>query len=69
VVFSRGHNDYDPEDVGLESPQRADGRHYFRFDTTTPWNSNRGHDYPWTYKGPGWNERELRDLLEYLKTL
>jgi mono/diheme cytochrome c family protein len=60
---------YDPEAVGILSPDAPDEAHYFRYDATLRGNSNRGHDYPWPYKGPGWNERELRDLLEYLKTL
>ena len=41
----------------------------FRYDTQVYGNGNRGHDYPWPYKGKGWNENELKDLLEYLKTL
>jgi hypothetical protein len=68
-VFYRGRNAYDPVGVGLEAPRDPDARHYFRFDARSPGNSNRGHDYPWPYRGPGWNEPDLRDLLEYLKTL
>jgi hypothetical protein len=68
-VFYRGSNFYDPSDVGLISPDRPDQRHYYRFDTAEKGNSNDGHDFPWSYKGPGWNEKALTDLLEYLKTL
>jgi hypothetical protein len=69
AVFYRGTNLYDPVDVGLLSPEQADAKCYFRFDTHAYGNSNQGHDYPWAYKGPGWNEEVLKDLLEYLKTL
>ncbi|HVG23152.1 MAG TPA: hypothetical protein VND45_03270 [Thermoanaerobaculia bacterium] len=68
-VFYRGRNLYDPVRVGLASPDALDSRHYYRFDTRLVGNSNKGHDFPWTYKGPGWDEAQLRDLLEYLKTL
>jgi hypothetical protein len=68
AAFFRGRNDYDPEAVGLASPGAADVRHYYRFDTSRPGNSNRGHDYPWPYKGPGWDADALAHLLEYLKT-
>lgn len=37
-------------------------------DTTLGGNSNKGHDFPWAFQGPGWNQAELEDLLEYLKT-
>ncbi|MEO6924629.1 MAG: hypothetical protein ABI142_12450, partial [Bryocella sp.] len=68
-LFYRGANLYDPVDVGLIAPEQPDAKRYFRFDTTLRGNSNKGHDYPWAYKGPGWNQAELQDLLEYLKTL
>lgn len=68
-VFFRGHNAYDTENVGLLSPEAPNSDVYFRFDTSRPGNSNKGHDYPWTYKGEGWNEADLKDLLEYLKML
>jgi hypothetical protein len=67
--FFRGRNFYDPGRVGLSAPAARDARHYFEFDTTRPGNSNRGHDYPWPYRGPGWDRAALEDLLEYLKTL
>jgi hypothetical protein len=68
-VFYRGANNYDPVDGGLIVPERPDAKRYFKFDTSVRGNSNRGHDYPWAYKGPGWNEAALQDLLEYMKTL
>lgn len=68
-IFFRGRNLYDPNDVGLASPEAPDRRHYFRFDTAAPGNSNRGHDFPWPYRATGWDEAELKDLLEYLKTI
>jgi hypothetical protein len=68
-LYYRGDNNYDPVDAGLIVPDNPDAKRYFRFDTSIPGNSNKGHDYPWTYKGPGWNEAQLQDLLEYLKTL
>lgn len=69
-VFYRGQVAlYDPENLGIVATDAPDKGHYFKFDASLRGNSNRGHDYPWAYKGPGWDERELRDLLEYLKTL
>ena len=69
VVYRGNVAIYDPENLGIYSPDSADRVYYFEFDTSLRGNSNAGHDYPWAYKGPGWDERELRDLLEYLKTL
>jgi hypothetical protein len=68
-VFYRGANTYDPVDVGYRSPQSADTRNYFRFDSAVRGNSNKGHDYPWAYDDPRRNVEELTALLEYLKTL
>ena len=68
-LFYRGSTLYDPVDVGLAVPAEPDARNYFRFDTHELGNSNRGHDYPWAYQGPGWNQAALEDLLEFLKTL
>jgi len=67
--FYRGRNLYDPDDLGYRSPQSGNSRVYFPFDTSLRGNSNSGHDFPWTYRGPGWNEQDLIDLLEYLKTV
>ncbi|MBZ9938948.1 cytochrome c [Mesorhizobium sp. BR1-1-16] len=68
-VFYRGDNFYDPEDVGFRSPDEADTRNYFRFDTSVRGNSNRGHDYPWAYDDPARNTDDLAALLDYLKSL
>jgi hypothetical protein len=68
-LFYRGDTLYDPVDVGIVAPPAPDRRNYFRFDTHEHGNSNRGHDYPWAYQGPGWDPKALEDLLEYLKTI
>jgi hypothetical protein len=68
-VFYRGNNLFDPVNIGLRAPRQKDDEHYFRFDTGERGNSNKGHDFPWPYQGTGWNERDLKDLLEYLKTI
>ncbi len=67
-IFYRGDNLYDPVDVGLTSPTEPDEKRYYKFDTHLLGNSNQGHNYPWTYQGPGWDQEALEDLLEYLKT-
>ena len=56
--FHRGTQDYDANQMGY-----ADGGAYV-FDTTTPGNSNSGHDYGTRLSG-----EQKRDLMEYLKTL
>jgi len=68
-LFYRGDNLYDPLDLGLVVPEQQDVKRYFRFDTSERGNSNQGHNYPWAYKGPGWDPAALQDLLEYLKTI
>ena len=67
--FYRVRNAYDPQDLGYISPQSPTKSIYFPFDTTLRGNSNKGHDYPWPYKGEGWNEEDLKALLEFLKNL
>ena len=73
-VFIRGHNTYDPETLGLSAPtdhKADDYRLYFRYDTGVPGNSNAGHDYPWPREDvlkDTAKQRDLGDLLEYLKT-
>ena len=69
AVFYRGANPYDPIDVGLASPEQPEAAIYYRFDTSARGNSNQGHDFPWAYHGPGWDQASLEDLLEFLKTL
>lgn len=67
-VFYRGANLYDPIDVGLVSPDHPTSADYYKFDTQVRGNSNAGHDYPWAYHGPGWDQHRLENLLQYLKT-
>lgn len=76
--FCRGDNVYDPAAMGFIAPEpTVDGdgndvcppRQSFVFDTTVRGNSNKGHDIPWKFAGPDWNEEELLNLLAYLKTL
>ena len=69
AVFYRGANIYDPVDVGLSTPEQPETSIYYKFDTRMRGNSNQGHDFPWAYQGPGWNQGALEDLLEFLKTL
>jgi hypothetical protein len=68
-IFYRGDNLYDPVDVGLVVLDQPDEKRYFKFDTHRKGNSNKGHDYPWSYRGEGWDKNALEDLLEFLKTL
>jgi hypothetical protein len=81
-VFFRGANRFDPDRVGLLSPTEAQWLADtalqralpFRFSTAPghPGNSCAGHDYPWTRSEVEADEAkkaQLRDLLEYLKTL
>jgi mono/diheme cytochrome c family protein len=68
-LFFRGTEYFDVPDVGLLVADTADSRRYYRFDASARGNSNKGHDYPWPYRGGGWDEGKLKDLLEYLKTL
>jgi hypothetical protein len=69
AVFYRGKTEFDGAEIGIAAPAQPDSGHYFRFDTGVYGNSNQGHDYPWPYHGPGWDEEALKDLLDYLKTM
>jgi mono/diheme cytochrome c family protein len=68
-VFYRGRNVYDSVDVGFQSPDASTQDAYFRFDTSVRGNSNKGHDYPWSYDDPARNPADLTALLAYLKVL
>jgi hypothetical protein len=68
-VFYRGTELYDVTQGGLLVSDTRDAKRYYRFDASAPGNANSGHDYPWPYRGNGWDEAKLKDLLEYLKTL
>ena len=63
-VFYTGYDVYDFEDVGFVSSGAAARREGFRFDTTLPGNSNRGHLY-----GTELPPESREALLEFLKTL
>ncbi|MGA7978748.1 MAG: cytochrome c, partial [Chromatiaceae bacterium] len=66
-VFYRGNDVYDPKNVGFVSDvAEADGRRYFKYDTSVPGNGNTGHEGP--AFGTELPEREKAALLEYLKT-
>jgi mono/diheme cytochrome c family protein len=71
TTFQRGSNLYDTARVGLKAPATAEPGFEWKYDTTLPGNSNRGHDYPWPYSETLSPERrqQLEDLLEYVKTL
>jgi mono/diheme cytochrome c family protein len=68
-VFYRGRNLYDTARVGFASPRAPDAERYFTYNTATVGNANTGHNYPWAGDDPARSETDLRDLLEYLKTL
>ncbi|MCI0537310.1 MAG: cytochrome c [Verrucomicrobiales bacterium] len=56
--FQRGSRAYDTAQMGYTDEGA------YRFDTTTPGNSNAGHDYGTELSGP-----QRRELIQYLKTL
>jgi mono/diheme cytochrome c family protein len=66
-VFYRGSDVYDQQRVGFVSdvPQE-NGRRYFKFETSIPGNSNRGHEG--TRYGTDLLPDEKAALIEYLKT-
>jgi len=64
-VFYRGYDVFDQENVGFVSTVvQEKGTQYFKFDTTVPGNSNRGHLY-----GIELSSEDKAALVEYLKTL
>jgi hypothetical protein len=77
--FVRGFNKYDEKNVGLivsetkSVPDPAKSRPeeplVWPFDTGAVGNLNTGHNYPWTPDEAKQHVDELKDLLEYLKTL
>jgi RoxA-like, cytochrome c-like len=63
-VFYRGYDVFDQTNVGFVSNvEQADGRTFFRFDTSLPGNGNGGHLYGTTLP-----DTDKRALVEYLKT-
>jgi mono/diheme cytochrome c family protein len=77
--FVRGVNQYDEKNVGLVAPEdapvpdpakaRPEDPLSWPFDAGAIGNLNTGHNYPWTLEEAKAHGDELRDLLEYLKTL
>ncbi|MEQ8963213.1 MAG: c-type cytochrome [Coleofasciculus sp. C2-GNP5-27] len=64
-VFYRGYDVFDQENVGFVSTIAQEKEtQYFKFDTTVPGNSNRGHLY-----GTNLSSEDKAALVEYLKTL
>ncbi|MCG8506663.1 MAG: di-heme-cytochrome C peroxidase [Sphingomonadales bacterium] len=59
-VFYVGSREFDPKYVGFKSSEGP-----FKFDTSRPGNSNKGH----VYGARNLSEEERMALLEYLKTL
>ena len=68
AAFYRGNDVFDPVRVGFVSRRRAeaDGKRYFRFDTTLPGNGNGGHEG--TAYGTELADDDKDALVEYLKT-
>jgi len=64
ATFFRGYDVFDQMKVGFVSDvAAADGRTYFRYDTSIPGNSNSGHLY-----GLSLPDEDKRAVVEYLKT-
>ena len=64
VTFYRGYDVIDRMGVGFVSTvAEADGRRFFRVDTTQPGNGNGGHEY-----GTGLPDADKAAIVEYLKT-
>ncbi|MCA1994002.1 MAG: cytochrome c, partial [Coleofasciculus sp. S288] len=64
-AFYRGYDVFDRNKVGFVSDVAEEGnKHYFKYDTTIPGNSNNGHLY-----GTELAPDEKDALVEYLKTL
>lgn len=68
-IFYRGLNEFDLKNIGLlDLEETQDGRVNFKFDTSKRGNSNKGHDYPWSYEDKERDPIKLRALLSYLKS-
>ena len=64
VTFYRGYDVVDRSGVGFVSTvAEADGRRFFRVDTTQPGNGNGGHQY-----GTALPDADKAAVVEYLKT-
>jgi mono/diheme cytochrome c family protein len=65
--FYRGYDVYDQKKVGFVSDVAAEkDKKYFRYDTSEPGNSNKGHEG--ARYGTELSEAEKNALVEYLKT-
>jgi cytochrome c5 len=62
-VFYRGYDVYDPEKVGFVSDGSAAQKAGWKYDTSVPANSNKGHLY-----GIELSADDKQALIEYLKT-
>ena len=62
-VFYRGYDVYDFDNVGFVSDGPEVERLGFRYDTSKKGNGNQGHEY-----GTNLSQKEIDDLLEFLKT-
>ena len=66
-VFYRGNDLYDRSRMGfVGNVAEENGRHYFRFDTAVPGNSNQGHEG--ARYGTTLSAQQKDALVEYLKT-
>jgi hypothetical protein len=64
VVFYRGYDVFDQENVGFVSNvPESGGRAFFRYDTSLPGNANGGHLYGTTLP-----DSDKRAIVEYMKT-
>ena len=62
--FYRGYDVFDQQGVGFVSTvAQADGRSFFRYDTTIPGNANSGHEYGTTLA-----DADKAAIVEYMKT-
>ena len=66
-TFFIGSWEFDPVHVGYSTREMPGA---FLFDTTLRGNSNSGHEYGTGYDGlPALTDEEIRNLVEYMKTL
>jgi mono/diheme cytochrome c family protein len=64
VAFYRGYDVFDRDHVGFVSNvASAEGRTFFKYDTSIPGNGNGGHTY-----GTTLSDADKRAIVEYLKT-
>jgi hypothetical protein len=71
TTFYVGSRQFDPKNVGFTTSAFSGG---FKFDTSIPGNSNRGHEFRDGPRGngvigPALTDPQRWDIVEYLKTL